>query len=79
VSGFVLGFLRRYTNTTTTIVCHVVYDVLAGLTFPISWFLVACLVQLPVLAFLVWWRREAFAAWLRARPVRLTPAWVATP
>ena len=77
LAGFVLGFLRRYSNTTTTIVCHLVYDILAGLTFPLSWFLVGCLLQLPVVAYLLWRRRVAALSWLRGRPVRLTPAWIA--
>jgi membrane protease YdiL (CAAX protease family) len=78
IAGFTLGILRRYTNTTTTIVCHVVYDLLAGLSFPFSWFVVGLLLQLPVLAFLLWRGRASVASWLRTRPVRLAPTWVAT-
>ena len=74
VLGFTLGLLRRYTNTTTTIVCHVAYDLLAGVSFPFSWFVIACLVQLPIVAFLVWRRREALLTWLRTRPVTLSPS-----
>ncbi|MFI5267229.1 MAG: type II CAAX prenyl endopeptidase Rce1 family protein [Chloroflexota bacterium] len=78
LAGFTLGVLRRYTNTTTTIVCHALYDLLAGLTFPLSWFLAALLLQLPVVAFLVWRSRAAVFGWLRTRPVSPTPAWPAS-
>ena len=76
IAGFTLGALRRYTNTTTAIVCHVVYDLLAGLSFPFSWFVIALLLQLPVVAFLLWRSRTAVLVWLRTRPVRLSPGWL---
>ena len=76
IAGFTLGVLRRYTNTTTTIVCHVVYDLLAGLSFPLSWLVIAMLLQLPILAFLLWRSRAAVLDWPRTTPVRLAPAWV---
>jgi hypothetical protein len=62
--GLALGILRRRTNTTAAIICHVAYDLLVGLPFPLTWFLVACAIQLPVLALLVWHRRRSVRGWL---------------
>ena len=75
LAGFVLGLLRRYTNTTTTIACHFTYDLLAGLTFPLSWFAIACALQAPLLAYFVWRRRRLLADWLRTRPRGVVPGW----
>ena len=46
-------------NTTTAIVCHVTYDLLAGLPFPWWWLLVALGVELPVLVFFALRHRAA--------------------
>jgi membrane protease YdiL (CAAX protease family) len=59
LGGLSLGLLRKYANTTTAIVCHVTYDLLAGLQFPSWWLFVAVGVQLPVLLFFVIRHRAA--------------------
>jgi uncharacterized protein len=51
LGGLSLGLLRKYANTTTAILCHVTYDLLAGLPFPYWWLFIALGVQLPLLVF----------------------------
>lgn len=51
LGGLSLGLLRKHANTTTAIVCHVTYDLLAGLPFPSWWLFVALGIQLPVLLY----------------------------
>jgi len=51
LGGIVLGVLRMKANTTTAIICHVTYDLLAGMPFPWWWLLIAVGVELPVMVF----------------------------
>jgi uncharacterized protein len=71
--ALVLGVLRKIANTTTAIVCHVAYDLIAGLQFPSWWLLVALGIQLPVLLFVAVRHRAALrnsvAGLLRGRRV----------
>jgi uncharacterized protein len=59
LGGLSLGLLRKHANTTTAIVCHVTYDLLAGLPFPSWWLFVALGIQLPVLLFFAYRHRAA--------------------
>jgi uncharacterized protein len=51
LGGLSLGLLRKHANTTTAIICHVTYDLLAGLPFPYWWLFIALGIQLPLLVF----------------------------
>jgi uncharacterized protein len=72
LGGLSLGLLRRHANTTTAILCHVTYDLLAGLPFPYWWLFIALGVQLPLVAFFAIRHRaalkSALARILRGRP-----------
>jgi CAAX protease family protein len=57
-----LGLIRRYANTTTTITCHVVYNLLASLTIAGSFQVGAYVVTaalLGVSAYAIWQRRRS--------------------
>lgn len=69
LGGIVLGLLRMKANTTTAIICHVTYDLLAGMSFPAWWLLIALGVQLPVVVFIAIRHRGA----LRRSLARLLP------
>jgi len=77
LGGLSLGLLRKHANTTTAILCHVTYDLLAGLPFPYWWLLIALAVQLPLVAFFAIRHRaalkSALARILRGRPQSQLP------
>jgi membrane protease YdiL (CAAX protease family) len=59
-AALALGLLRRYANTTTTIVCHVVYDSLVGIQIASSLTAPAIAIELALVGL-------AAAAWLAER------------
>ncbi len=68
VLAFCLGLLRRYANTTTSTICHVAYNALAGIGVAGPWLAPALAVEAGLLiAALTMWR-------LQHRPRRPEPA-----
>lgn len=56
-----LGLIRKYTNTTTSMTCHVTYNLLAGISIAGAWLYLAIGVEVVLLAV------AGYAAWTTAR------------
>jgi CAAX protease family protein len=56
-----LGLIRKYTNTTTSMTCHVTYNLLAGISIAGTWLFVAIGVEVLLLAV------AGYAIWTTAR------------
>jgi hypothetical protein len=52
--GAGMGLLRRYFNTTTSTICHVAYDTLAGLDVTAAWLGWGVAAEIALLLVLVW-------------------------
>jgi membrane protease YdiL (CAAX protease family) len=59
VLGAGMGLLRKYVNTTTSMICHVVYDALAGLPILGLWIWVGVAAEASLLVYLVFAFRRA--------------------